>query len=712
MAFGLTVDGFIPKQQQDIISEVQSSLQLAFGQNINLLPESVFGQIVGIFSEREALLWQLSEAVYASQYPAGAEGTSVDNILALNNLKRLGARPTVTSPEEDGVPGLVFLGTPGTIIPAGSLISVPDQANSQFSTDTAVTIAAAVNAIEAIYFSNVPDTGGFTLKIEDALGNLLTTEALSYLTLSDETVVLFSSVPSTGSFELVLTQSGVAETTAAIPYTDNAAGVQAKIQALTGYSSVTVAGDFTSGFTVTWGSISQPLVTVAANTLAVTVTPYDSLQAAINCLHEAAGTSNHYPYSDVVVSGNFTTGFMVSFGAGTPTTGNSNSGSLPQNLFTVPTNTMQQGSTVTNINVVMNTTGSPAQATGSATAVVSGPLFAPAGTITQIDSPISGWSSVTNPLDALTGANIETDTESLNRRAELLAANANGPLQSIVQKVSEVAFVTAVVGFENVGMAALQLISFSDLPSSGAFVLDVSGEVTASIPYTADQAAVQAAINALPGLEDVLVTGNFLSGFTIDFNGAGGGQAQPLTTVVSNTLDGGLVDVTPSFGRDGKSFEVVVEGGNNESIAESIYGSKPAGIKAYGDIQVTTTDAFGNPTVIGFSRPTEISFYVIVSMVTDLLINGNPNPKAKFNPESVATIQQEISAIGNSVAIGSLVVGFGSDGLIGAFNNVPGIVSYTLYFDRLPAPSTNTNVQLQPKERASFESFNIQVSYT
>ncbi len=709
--FGLTTEGFVPKQQQDIITEIQQSLQNAFGQNINLLPESVFGQLVGIFSEREALIWQLAEAVYASQYPAGAEGTSVDNILALNNLKRLGARPTVTSPEEAGVPGLVLFGTPGTPIPAGSLISVIGQPLSQFALDATVTIEAAVDAVQSIFFSNVPDVGGFTIRINDVLGNLLTTGTLSYLSLAALTQIKFASVPGGGAFKIVLTKGGAALTTGSIAFSATAADVQAAIRLLSGYSTVVVTGDFTAGFTIDFAGVSQPLTTISNNTLSVVVTTYDSVQAALNNLHDAAGTTNHYPYSDVSVSGLFSTGFLVTFGDLTPTSGNSSSGEQAQNLFTIPTNTLQQGSTVTNVIAVTDTAGKPAQAVGSATATQNGPLSAPANTITVIDSPITGWTGVNNPLDALPGANVETDTEALQRRSTLLASQANGPLQSIVQKVSEVPFVTAEIGFENLGMAALQVITFSVAPSSGDFTIDISGQISGSINFDATDQDVQDVINALPGLDMVLVTGNFLSGFTIDFNGAHGGQAEPLSTVVTNTLDGSLVDITIAFGRPGKSFEIVVEGGNNVAIGEVIYGSKPAGIEAYGNTSVQIHDAYDNPYTIAFSRPDEVQFYVVIDMVTDLLINGQPNPKAKFNPQTVQTIQQEIAAIGNAVPIGGLVVGYGSDGLIGAFNNVPGIISYTLYFDRVPSPTTNTNVDLQATERARFQSFNIQVSY-
>jgi hypothetical protein len=62
--------------------------------------------------------------------------------------------------------------------------------------------------------------------------------------------------------------------------------------------------------------------------------------------------------------------------------------------------------------------------------------------------------------------------------------------------------------------------------------------------------------------------------------------------------------------------------------------------------------------------------------------------------------------------MGGMVIGFGSNGLIGAFNDVPGIVSYTLFFDRSAAPSTNTNLQMAAEEKPDFQLFNVLVSFT
>jgi len=759
--FGLTAQGFVPKRQQDIIAELQSAFQAAFGQNVNLLPESVFGQLVGVLSEREALIWQLAEAVYDSQFPSGAEGTSVDNILALNNLKRLPAAPTKTNPGVNNVPGLVLYGTTGTTIPAGSLISVYGAPNSQFSIDADAMIGSPANAVQTLNFTSTPASGAFNLEIVDSLGNGLTSGSVPWNVLAHQSVVNFASVPGSGYF--VLSLNG--HSTANILFSDNAAAVQGKIQAVPGFSAATVSGSYASGFTIDWGSGNfNPIVVVLANTLGVSITTIDSLQGLIGALRDdsvtfsttgnttlssnqitsvasvsgivigqlvtgtgipggtvvtdiagnivtisANATANgtnvavvftgSFPYTDVSVTGTFGTGFVCSFGNYSPTTGNPSSGNQPQNLFTVPVNTLLNSiSQAVNVQVVDTADGIKAQAIASATCTVNGPTYAPAHTLTVIDSPVSGWTSVDNPLDAIVGNDIETDTEALTRRHNLLAAQASGPIQAIVEKVQNLAGVTSVLGFENLTDAALQIISFSAVPVSGSFEFLINTQNSGAIAYNATSSSIQAQLRALVGMPNMLVTGDFTNGFTLNFNGDLGGQPQPLVSTISNSLG---VTVSYSFGRPGKSFEIVVDGGTDQDIAEAIYDSKPAGIQTYGNQNVTITDAFGNPVTIYFSRPTVIPIYINVSLTVS---------QVNFPLDGIQTIQNDLVSIGSEVPIGGLIVGYGTNGLIGAFNSVPGIVNYTLLFGTTNTPVSNSNIQLQPEQLAQFSTFNIAVT--
>ena len=715
--YGLTAAGFVLKPQAQIITEIQSALQQVFGQNINLAPNSNFGNLVGIFSEREALLWELGQAVYASQYPGGAEGTSVDNILALNNLRRIGALATKTNSipvtQSNGITlyGLLLFGTPGTVIQSGSIIQTNATPPLQFTTNATVTIGAAVNAQQSVFFSNTPTMGSFSLQIVDVSGNALTTPLIAWNALPTVTQLGFSAVPVTGAFKLSFAIAGATLTTASIPYTATASQVQAAITALSGLSGVTVSGSFSAGFLITWGSVPNPITTVSTNTLGVTTTVVDSMQSAINSLLDSS--TGKYPYTDVVVTVP-AAGYNFTFGAGSPSSGQPSSAATAQALMTVASNTLQMGASVTNILVVNEAQGAPAQAIAAATCTQTGANFVAAGALNTIGSSVSGWTGVVNQLDCVTGSAAENDTQALARRQTDLQAQANGPLQAIIEKVRAVTNVVTAIGFENNNDAAVQVLSFASAPSTGSFVLALNGNLTSALPYNCTASQIQTAIRAVSGYGNTLVTGSIAANFSIDFNGSFGGQPQPLTQVTSNTTG---VTITPTFGRPGHSIEIVALGGADLDVATAILNSKPGGIQTYGTTTVPVTDSLGTVRLISFSRPTEVPIYVGITLITDIYnIPGDSgsglNPNSLFNVQSVNTIQQDIVTIGNEVSIGGLVVGFGTNGLIGAFNSVPGIVSYTLYFGRSPSPVSNSNIQMQPEETPVFETFNCAVSYT
>lgn len=133
MSFGLTDAGFNKKRLIDIKTEIEAELKTSFGDNISLIPQSVFGEIVGIFSEREAALWDLSEYVYFSQYPSTAQGVPLSNVVMLNGIERQEATySTVT---------LTLAGDSGTIIPIGTAFATSDTAE-RFLTDNEVTIGS------------------------------------------------------------------------------------------------------------------------------------------------------------------------------------------------------------------------------------------------------------------------------------------------------------------------------------------------------------------------------------------------------------------------------------------------------------------------------------------------------------------------------------------------------------------------------------------
>jgi len=82
----------------------------------------------------------------------------------------------------------------------------------------------------------------------------------------------------------------------------------------------------------------------------------------------------------------------------------------------------------------------------------------------------------------------------------------------------------------------IQLITFSVVPTGGAFDLDFGGNTSGSIAFSDNAAAVATAIEATTGITDVTVTGDFTVGFTVEFVGVDGNIDHPQFTVNSNTL--------------------------------------------------------------------------------------------------------------------------------------------------------------------------------
>ncbi len=78
-----------------------------------------------------------------------------------------------------------------------------------------------------------------------------------------------------------------------------------------------------------------------------------------------------------------------------------------------------------------------------------GPKIAPAGTLTTIETPVSGWAAATNALDATPGQDIETDAALRIRRVAELAVAGSATPEAVRAEVLKVSGVTACTVFEN-----------------------------------------------------------------------------------------------------------------------------------------------------------------------------------------------------------------------------------------------------------------------
>lgn len=95
-----------------------------------------------------------------------------------------------------------------------------------------------------------------------------------------------------------------------------------------------------------------------------------------------------------------------------------------------------------------------------------------------------------------------------------------------------------------------------------------------------------------------------------------------------------------------KSFEIVVEGGDADEIAQAIYQRKPAGIQAYGTTTKTITDEDDNTFTIGFTRPTKVAIDLLITFVSDSVQTDEWKANLK---EELLSAFNSLYSVGDSV---------------------------------------------------------------
>lgn len=115
-----------------------------------------------------------------------------------------------------------------------------------------------------------------------------------------------------------------------------------------------------------------------------------------------------------------------------------------------------------------------------ATAVEFGPIAMLANTITEIETPVTGWDTVNNPTDAIPGTNQESDPDLRARRQRSVARDAQAIIDGIRAAVENIDGVTQAVVLENdtdaVDANGLPAHSFQVIVAGGTDA-DVANEI-------------------------------------------------------------------------------------------------------------------------------------------------------------------------------------------------------------------------------------------
>ena len=455
MTFGITEEGFNKKRTEDIVGEMELDVKDTFGNSTDVDPEAPWGQFIGIFSDKLSAIWELSEDLYNSQYPNTSEDATLDNVVALTGITRNGATSSIVD--------LKAVGTKGTVIPIDSVVSQDGSPTIRFQTTQEATIGDGTNSIQTL---------------------------------------TFPSIPTSGTFKLVLDS----ETTGVINWNDNAAAIKAAIEALANVTEVTVTGDVQDGlvtieFTGDDAEQSKPLFVIASNLLKSKETVSidtvadvsQSLDRRYIKLGDSAGTVGLWLQVDsasaapsgalvldrqilvntvntndsadtvatkvgaviggdsefenvVVLSNNITFDVVAEVNVADASDGTVVG---EETGFTVAVD--NQGADTGEIAVAAAETqaGELPNVTIGAKAEDTGPISANSGTLTVIETTVAGWDSVTNPLDAIVGSDVEEDTDLKIRRIEEIATAGAATPAAIKASLLQVPGVTKAVVFIN-----------------------------------------------------------------------------------------------------------------------------------------------------------------------------------------------------------------------------------------------------------------------
>lgn len=356
---------------------------------------------------------------------------------------------------------------------------------------------------------------------------------------------------------------------------------------------------------------------------------------------------------------------------------------------------------------VTNSSGAPVTVSAEAESLDYGPVQGYAGTIDTIRTPKVGWSAAA-ALTCVNSENYALDGKSITFRVDrdhyeavnfslgdpwtaadaaaeivtqtsgMSAVDANGKVRIASTTEGEGSSIEVTGGSANsiFGFPTDEVKGFNTEDAEpGSLVeedwaLRIRREQLLRVVGAAAVEAIRSRVRELPDVEQVFVFENF-------------------------TDD----DLTGSGGLPPHSFEVVVQGGDPDQIAETIWQVKPAGIRPYGSEFRTITDSQGFDHDMYYSRPVEVPIYLTFNVVVD---------SGLFPVDGANQVKAAIKTYGDELSIGE-------DVIVLQFKCVPlsvaGVQDVTSFWiDDITPPSGDTNIPIAPRERATFDTGDITVN--
>lgn len=172
--YGVLPSGFSRMRFPEIRQAIIESLKAKTGLDFETRTDSVTGEFIDVFAERETVMWELCEAVYHAMYPISAFGVNLDHAVSFTGVRRLFAMHSNS--------GVALYGIEGTIVDGGAIVkSNTTQDNFILMEDVTITVAAAIDALVGITGTTITAGTVYWIKINAT--------TYSYTTIAGDTTI-------------------------------------------------------------------------------------------------------------------------------------------------------------------------------------------------------------------------------------------------------------------------------------------------------------------------------------------------------------------------------------------------------------------------------------------------------------------------------------------------------------------------------------------
>lgn len=410
MIFGITPEGFNRKLESDIVSEIVAESAPIFGvdpastdwPNTN----SPLSQLIMPFARQLGLVWELIEASFEGIDPSQAFGTMLDGLLALSNISRLEAKASSAL--------VAISGVEGTIVPADTRISVFGSGQL---------FAAEADAII---------TKASLLRFNVKVATVASTGTPYEITLNANVISsgVLTGTPTKDSIAMQL----INEVNASVL-------VNSVVEAVL-YGQANIEVIVSSSFAAYPIDINGTTITFTSGGFASSADIRDGLIAAINAAQSSVVAAEVAPSVFSIVSrtagGDWLLGAMsVKLAV---------ESLVPEGAFAVKASDLH---TVFSGDVDARMDIDRIFSPQTYLSVENGPIEAPAGTLTNIETQVTGLDQATNFLDAVIGANVETDDAARIRREQTLATGSGSMAAILSALYREIDGLTVARAYDN-----------------------------------------------------------------------------------------------------------------------------------------------------------------------------------------------------------------------------------------------------------------------